>query len=689
MKKFYIILFLILISNISSAQIITFADPVLKSVLVGQTCASFDDPISYMDGDVDINDDGEIQESEAAMVIGLNLSGQNITSLDGLEYFTNVVWLRCNNNSITSIDLSWMNTNLPSMFLWLIDVSDNPLTLLILPQPRILSLGISNTLLESIVLGEMLNGDESMLIISNNPNLQTIDAKNGTTESNIQGNSLELIIENNPLLATICVDDVSYYNFLSQEWESESGHWAEATGFNPNIMITSYCDFTPGGDYNAITGNVVLDCGGSNQSVNFLPIFITQGSQNSTTYTTDGNFITYSTLGNITIAPQLQNPSIFTITPSQFSYNFTTPLEQATVDFCISAIGFHPDVEVTIFPITQAVPGFNTTYRLIVRNVGNQPASGLATLSFNDSLLDYISSTPNGSQLGNVLSWSFNDLMPFDTFAPVVTINLNSPMENPPLNNGDNLTFEASAEYVGDETLENNSSQLIQTLVNSFDPNDKTCLEGNTVGPEMIGKFVHYMIRFENTGTFPARNIVVKDIIDTTKFDVATLIPISGSHSFETRITETNKVEFIFENIQLPFDDANNDGYVAFKIKTKPTLVVGSTFSNSASIYFDYNFPIVTNTATTTIQQLGTNDFEFSNYITLFPNPSKNFLNVKMKDSLQISSLSIFNALGQLVMVVTDPSLGDSIDVSKLNSGNYFIKVSSELGTANSQFIKE
>ncbi len=63
------------------------------------------------------------------------------------------------------------------------------------------------------------------------------------------------------------------------------------------------------------------------------------------------------------------------------------------------------------------------------------------------------------------------------------------------------------------------------------------------------------------------------------------------------KLQHNNKVEFIFENINLPFDDANNDGFVAFKIKTKSSLVLGDTFSNSANIYFDYNFPIVTNTA--------------------------------------------------------------------------------------------
>jgi hypothetical protein len=196
------------------------------------------------------------------------------------------------------------------------------------------------------------------------------------------------------------------------------------------------------------------------------------------------------------------------------------------------------------------------------------------------------------------------------------------------------------------------------------------------------------MIRFENTGTANAQNIVVKDMIDTAKFDIASLVPMKGSHSFVTNITSGNKVEFIFENINLPFDDANNDGYVAFKIKTVPTLVNGDTFSNSASIYFDYNFPIVTNTATTTIAALNNQDFEFSNYFRLYPNPVHDVLKITTKETITISSVSIYNTLGQLVVVIPNAQNTKTIDVSNLTTGNYFIKINSDKGTSNTKFIK-
>ena len=95
-------------------------------------------------------------------------------------------------------------------------------------------------------------------------------------------------------------------------------------------------------------------------------------------------------------------------------------------------------------------------------------------------------------------------------------------------------------------------------MVDSLDPNDKTCLEGSIITPVMIGNYVHCVILFKNTGTFAAENLVVEDNIDVTNFDISTLIPQSSSHDFETRLTGS-KVEFVFQGINLPFADAKND----------------------------------------------------------------------------------------------------------------------------------
>ena len=332
----------------------------------------------------------------------------------------------------------------------------------------------------------------------------------------------------------------------------------------------------------------------------------------------------------------------------------------------------------------MARPGFENRYKLIYKNKGTTVESGTIVLSF-DHTVSFVSATEAVSgQTTDSLTWNFTNLQLFESREIIIVMLANTPTDTPALNNGDVLHYEA--QIVSPVT--ENVGVLNQLVVNSFDPNDKTCLEGSTVGAATAGGYVHYQIRFENTGSAEAVTVVVVDLIDATKFDVSSLVPLNASHNFITRING-NKVEFIFENINLPFEDANNDGYIVFKIKTKPTLVVGDTFSNSASIYFDYNHPIVTEPAVTTISVLKTKDFEFSDYFTVYPNPANDVLNIQSKNNIEMTSAEIYNMLGQLVIGITNSKEVSRIDVSHLTTGNYFIKIHSNKGTTNTKFSKQ
>ena len=118
-------------------------------------------------------------------------------------------------------------------------------------------------------------------------------------------------------------------------------------------------------------------------------------------------------------------------------------------------------------------------------------------------------------------------------------------------------------------------------------------------------------------------------------------------------------------------------------------MVLGNTFTNTANIYFDYNFPIVTNTASTTVSALSTQDFNFGTYFTLYPTPAKEILNIYVKGQIGVKSVTIYNILGQLVLAHTNAESISSLDVSQLKTGTYFIKLVTYRGTASQQFIKE
>lgn len=515
--------------------------------------------------------------------------------------------------------------------------------------------------------------------IFQNPVLETLNIKNGSLENVIT-------LTGNPKLVNICADDdqiTTIENTLKEDG---------ITDYNVN----SYCTFTPGGESFSIQGTNRNDlnnngCDAFDFPASFLKFKIEDGTESGNLISNgSGNYDIKVSAGNYKITPVFENPSYFSISPSEVQVQFPAVSSPMMQDFCIKAIGNHNDLEIAVIPIDAARPGFDAKYKLVYKNKGTTVQSGTLNLSFDDSILDFVSSNSVVSnQSSGKLVWNFSNLKPFESREIDLVLNVNSPVETPAVNNGDILKYKViinSAET--DETPDDNVFEFPQTVVGSYDPNDKTCLEGKVIKPELIGQYVHYLIRFENTGTYNAENVVIKDIIDTSKFDVSTLVPTSSSHSYITKISEGNKVEFIFEKINLPFDDANNDGYIAFKIKTLPTLVVGDTFQNEANIYFDYNFPILTNKETSTFKTLGRQDFELSSSFSVYPNPVQNYLQIDAKDLVEIESVYVYNVLGQLIQVIPNAQNISKIDVSKFKSGNYILQVKTATGNLSTKFIK-
>jgi len=202
-------------------------------------------------------------------------------------------------------------------------------------------------------------------------------------------------------------------------------------------------------------------------------------------------------------------------------------------------------------------------------------------------------------------------------------MNLNSPMEDPALVGGSILNYTARVSPIGNVTITSYWSYLNQEVVNSFDPNDKTCLDGDVLLEEQVGQSLKYMIRFENTGTAEAVNVVVIDTIDPSSYDIRSLEVLNASHELRTEI-EGNIVKFIFDDIYLPFEDATNDGYVTFRINTLPDLELGHDIRNRAGIYFDFNFPIITNTTSTVVSEItSVVDLDGDDlHISYYPNPT-------------------------------------------------------------------
>lgn len=405
-----------------------------------------------------------------------------------------------------------------------------------------------------------------------------------------------------------------------------------------------------------------------------------------------GRFNLYS-YGSISLTATMNN-SYFTISPTSTVLNFNPIGSTQTVNFCVTPVGVHNDLQISMYPFLRPRPGFTSSIAIVYKNKGNTTQSGTVNLNFEDDYLNYISSSlPVSNQIPNIISWNFTDLKPFESRVIKVTFLANTPTDPTyPLNSGDALDYTASiVTSQTDETPANNSYQLTSDVVNSFDPNDKVVLEGSQIDISKKGDYLHYLVNFQNTGTASAVNVVVKDIINSS-LDLSTLEMETSSHACKLLVNNSNKkVEFFFNNINLPgatVNEPNSHGYIAFKIKPIASVGLGSVMPNTANIYFDYNAPIVTNTVTTTIVALATQDFDFGTYFSLYPNPAKQVLNIETKTAVEVKSIEIYNLLGQMMIAIPSAESVSVIDVANLKTGTYFIKLNTDKGTANTKFIK-
>jgi len=695
MKKTLFFMLFLAVSGIMNAQNVNIPDANFKNYL-----------LSY-NPKIDTNDDGEIQMSEALEVTSLSINPLPTTTfstLQGIEAFTNLRTLRLEIMNNIAVDLSGLS-NLTNLVL----------------NGRII--GVNLTGLTSLV-SIMIHGDPiSSLDLSDLPNLNYVSLErlnvltslelgvqtslnsfhitsSSLTNIDLSGcSNIEILtIESRSFLDDVYINlkngnaNYAFFDFYVNTIQPVTNKIYvcldedEAVNFRElaeNVMISTYCDFNLGGNYNTITGTAFFDANDNGCDANDLPmslmaVEINDGTTLGTSFTSTGIYNFYTQAGTFTLTPQFEN-DWFTTAPATVTFADNNN-NTVTQNFCVTAYGMHNDVEVIIVP-SIAQPGFDAVYKIIYKNKGNQTQSGNVSFTYDDTLLDYDSATiaPSSTSTGS-LTWSYANLLPFEIREVSLTLNANGPMEIPAVNINDIFNFTAAiTPTTGDETPTDNVFNLDQTVIGSYDPNDITCIEGATVSPDKIGEYLHYNINFENTGTAPATFIAVKDVIDTTKYDISTLQVLYASHPMEVRVTG-NKVEFYFGDINL---GASEKGNVTFKIKTLETLTVNSNVTQQADIYFDYNWPIVTNEATTTFAILSTGSFAKDNSVTVSPNPTNGIVNISAK--AEIKSVQLYDVQGRLLQAAS----GTTIDVSNRAAGLYFVKVMTAKGMKVEKLVRE
>lgn len=290
--------------------------------------------------------------------------------------------------------------------------------------------------------------------------------------------------------------------------------------------------------------------------------------------------------------------------PPNFSFNVYMNLLGIDSLYNDFPVTFLPDIA-TYLSETVYVPGmphyasihcYNTSYYLSTATLIYQHDPMIINPTFSPAPANYNAPTYTAT-------WNLTNFTP--SSSAYFTI---SSTTSPNVSIGDTAKSYANIlPIVGDITPYNNQDTVIKVVTGSYDPNFK---EVSPQGQTLHGLIppntqnLEYTIHFQNTGTWPATFVIIRDTIDIAHLDITTTEIQMTSHNCITSVENDSILVFTFNNINLPDSFTNepaSHGFVKFGIKLKPNLPLYTAIHNTSAIYFDFNAPVITNTVTNTL----------------------------------------------------------------------------------------
>lgn len=480
-----------------------------------------------------------------------------------------------------------------------------------------------------------------------------------------------------------------------------SGNSYQFTNLIPNTCYKVYIKSTCAG----ASGWLGIDV-----SYNLPPIQLVAFIDENNNGIRDLNEVLYSN-GHFTITPN--NSGITSNVYSGGSYSFRPSLPTDTFDFGFAVNPFYENcvtlgtvnyddipvpatAQTLYFPVVPILNCFDIILDLyspsavrpdmnhwdginIYTNSSAAPSSGTITYT-KPANVSIVSVTPSTGVTFTPTGFTYDYSGLSTTQYRHVSVTKSVP-NIPIVNLGDLLTNNASVAFSpSDVNLLNNSDSSIQRVVASYDPNDISESHGPQIQFDQFGAddYLYYTIRFQNTGNANAIKVRVDDVLDT-KIDPSSVNMISSSHEY--MMVKTNStLSWEFNNIQLPpasENEALSNGFIKFRVKPKTGYAIGDIIPSSASIYFDSNPAIITNTFNTEfVQELGNPVFDNSK-ISLSPNPASEIVTISNNDSDIINSILITDITGKKVFTANG-NIGKTINisVSDFSKGLYFVKLS-------------
>ena len=444
-----------------------------------------------------------------------------------------------------------------------------------------------------------------------------------------------------------------------------------------NTFIAKY------GQNNKIEGSIFFDAnhnGNKQANENTLANVVVKAERGGLLYfavsDSVGHYSVRLDTGNYSITPIL--PAYYSSAlPSSHSYNFGSALgsTDSANDFGLQPILNVNDLEVHLTNLSPIRRGFQTVFRLSYFNAGTTSVSGDVTIRL-DSSLEYKSSDPSPSTYNDhILTYQFDNLLPGTEKSVDVVLSVPAA-----LSLGSILKSIATVNPIqGDSTPINNTDTLLTTVTGSFDPNDKSVSPSGPITADFVasGQYLDYTIRFQNTGTDSAFNVVVRDTL-SDNVDITSFQMISASHPY-VLIIEGSTIEWRFTNILMPDSNHNemlSHGFIRYRVKPKSSLGGGDQVKNKAAIYFDFSNGVITNETNTIVNVVtGTRPIVNPGMAKVFPNPANSILYIKKPGYFDCT---LYDVTGKLVFKSEKNYNEAYVNVQPFSNGIYILLIKTD-----------
>ncbi|MFK5879884.1 MAG: T9SS type A sorting domain-containing protein [Flavobacteriaceae bacterium] len=554
-------------------------------------------------------------------VTSLDVSFKSIADLTGIEGFVALTDLQCNNNQLTSLDIS------------------------------------QNTLLTNLVCSNNSLGslDVSLNIALTNLSCQNTDISNIDLSQNVA--LTDLNIKNN-LLTSLDVSQNTILDFLdcrtNQITVLDVSNNTSLTSINCNANELLDLDITnnPSITFLNTSSNLLESLNMANGNNTIITTFFATGNSNLNCINVDD--VAWSTANWTSIDTQS-----FFATDCNVTYVPNDNFEQALIDLGYDT-GALDDYVPTVN--VENLTGLDVSGKSISDLTGIEVFTALTFLDCSNNLLTNLDVTQNTAL--TYLNCFNNQLTGLDVTQNIALTNLILPA-----NQLASLDVTQNVALTGLNLSDNqltslNVTQNIALTTLGFDNNQLPSIDV-TLNTALTSLFCdsNLLINLDVTqntaltflscksNVLTSLNVVQNTVLTTVKCENNQLTSLNLKNGNNTSITSGN------------FRATNNPDLICIEVDNAAWSTTNWITSIDAQSYFSEDC------------SLSVDDFDMESYFTIYPNPVKDSFSIQNNSSYTIDKIAIYNMLGKLVYQTKNTQ--SSIKVNDLSNGIYFVKLTS------------